>query len=174
MSGANPQPSPSERRRTPRLPAPERRELLLDAALEVAEERGFGATTIDAVARAGGVTRPVVYDLFGDRDGLLLAMIDRSAARALDAVAAAVPGDPAGHEPEAVLVDGVRAFLEAVVRDPATWRLVLLPPAGSPPALRERIAAGRAAVAARIAALLEWGLAARGGPAGLDHEVLAH
>lgn len=166
-------PRASSQPRAPRLPPAQRRELLLDAALAHAGEHGFAGLTVEAVARAAGVTRPVVYDQFGDLDGLLLALVEREVARAMAGLAEAIPDDPAGRDPEAVLTDGVRAFLEAVRRDPDTWRLVLLPPEGGPPALREEVAAGRRALAVRIAGLAEWGLRERGGPAGIDHEVLA-
>jgi AcrR family transcriptional regulator len=48
-----------------------------------------------------------------------------------------------------------------------------MPPHGSSPELRERIGRTRRLVADRIAVLLEWGLARRGGPAGLDHGMTA-
>ena len=67
--------------RTPRLPPEERRRQLLDAALEVLAEEGFDALTVEAVARRAGLTRPVIYDQFGDLDGLLLALVDRESLR---------------------------------------------------------------------------------------------
>jgi AcrR family transcriptional regulator len=159
--------------RTPRLPAPERRRRLLDAALEVVDERGFHGLTVEAVARRAGVTRPVVYDLFGDLQRLLLALAEREEAAALATLAAVVPVDPAGREPDALLAGAIEAFLRAVRAAPRTWRLVLRPPDGTPPVLRERIATSRRRLAAQVAELLGWGLAARGGPRGLDREVLA-
>jgi AcrR family transcriptional regulator len=161
------------RARTPRLPAPERRRRLLDAALEVVDERGFHRLTVQAVARRAGVTRPVVYDLFGDLDGLLLALAEREEAAALATLASVIPDDPAGREPDELLAGAIEAFLVAVRRAPRTWRLVLRPPDGTPPALRERIAASRRRLAAQVAGLLTWGFERRGGPRGLDHEVLA-
>jgi AcrR family transcriptional regulator len=164
---------PDPMKRAERLAPEQRREVLLDAALELAGERGFTQMTVEAVARQAGVTRPVVYDLFGDLGGLLLALLEREETRALAVLDEIVPHEPPDEDPEAVLVDGVRAFLEAVRRDPRTWRLLLLPPDGSPPALRARVGATRLALARHIARLLDWGLARRGGPHGLDHEVLA-
>jgi AcrR family transcriptional regulator len=170
MSAPSSQPGPV---RAERLAPALRRELLLDAALRLAEGHGFTGMSVEAVAREAGVTRPVIYSLFGDLDALLLALVDREVGRALADLAEAVPEDPGERDPEAVLVEGVLTFLAAVQREPRTWRLVLLPPAGSPDALRERIASNRRALAARISELLAWGLERRGGPAGLDHDVLA-
>ena len=50
------------------------------------------------------------------------------------------------------LLEALTAYLEAVRDDPDTWRLVLMPQEGAPRLLHERIAAGRAAVVARLAA----------------------
>lgn len=162
------------RARTPRLAPEQRRTQLLDAALDVAEADGFDAVTVASVVKRAGVTRPVLYDLFGDLGGLLLALIEREEAKALTVLAEVVVDDPGTRDPDAYLVDAVAGLLEAVHAEPRTWRLVLLPPQGSPPALRERIAASRALVTARVEALLDWGIDRRGGPTGLDHAVLAH
>jgi AcrR family transcriptional regulator len=159
--------------RTPRLPAPERRRRLLDAALAVVDEGGFHGVTVEAVARRAGVTRPVVYDLFGDLSGLLVALAEREEAAALTTLAAVVPADPAGRDPDELLAGAIEAFLVAVRRAPRTWRLVLQPPDGTPPALRERIAESRRRLAAQVTVLLSWGLARRGGPRGIDAEILA-
>src|SRR4051812_18096989 len=51
----------SRRRYAPRVPAAERREQVLDAALVLIDRDGYGAVTMEAVAREIGVTKPVVY-----------------------------------------------------------------------------------------------------------------
>jgi AcrR family transcriptional regulator len=77
----------------------ERRRQLLDAAERMLIDGGSDALRMDAVARAGGVSRPVVYEHFGDRDGLVVALLDRHAERTSAAVAAAVsPGQPFSNE----------------------------------------------------------------------------
>lgn len=153
--------------------APEvRREQLLDAALDVLTEQGFGGLSVEAVARRAGVTRPMVYGLFGDLDGLLLALIDREEGRALAPLLAIVGGDPGDDvDPEDFLVESVERFLTAVAAEPRTWRLVLMPPRGGSSELRERLKRSRRLIAERVTALLDWGVARRGGPAGLDHEL---
>ena len=56
----------------------DRRDQLLDTAQEVFVERGYGPTSMDDVAEAAGVTKPVLYDHFGSKDGLLAAVVERA------------------------------------------------------------------------------------------------
>lgn len=60
-----------------RLPRQERRDALLDAAWRFIAERGADALTLAEVAQLGGVSKPVAYDHFGDRAGLLCALYQR-------------------------------------------------------------------------------------------------
>ena len=57
-----------------RLSRPARREQLLDAALVLVRERGADDLTLVTLAEAAGVSRPITYDHFGTRTGLLLAL----------------------------------------------------------------------------------------------------
>jgi AcrR family transcriptional regulator len=163
------------------MPAGERRTQLLDAALRIAVDQGFAAVTMDRVARAAGVTRPVVYGLFADSGVLLGALLERETSRARAALAPAlppVPGDDDGVDPDALLVDGIRAYLSAVSDAPDTWRLVLFPVEGAPVELQTAVAAARADALDQINRLLIWGIAARRGGAAevgesLDVELFA-
>lgn len=159
----------------PRLPAPERREQLLDAALDIALDRGFHAVTVDAVAKACDVTRPVVYGAFADRDALLSALADRAEQRTLTQLAAVFPAlpDPGSDiDADALLLAGVSAYLQAVSADPRTWRVVLLPPEGAPAELARRVDRHRRVLLDQLRTLLDWGLARRGGPS-LDPDLFA-
>jgi AcrR family transcriptional regulator len=155
------------------MPPEERREQLLDAALELMAGEGHGALTIDAVARRAGVARPVVYRLFGDRAGLLEALFEREEARAQSQLAAAIPAIPGDRHPDELLVDGLRLFLEAVRESPQTWRLVLIDLDRAPAELRALVAKRREIVRDQLTRLIAWGVERRGGPEGLDTEVFA-
>jgi AcrR family transcriptional regulator len=163
------------------MPAEERRTQLLDEALRIAVDQGFAAVTMDRVARAAGVTRPVVYGLFADSGVLLGELLTRETSRARAALAPAlppVPGDHEGVDPDALLVDGIRAYLSAVNEAPDTWRLVLFPVEGAPAELQTAVAAARAEALDQISRLLIWGIAARRGGApdageSLDVELFA-
>src|SRR3954451_20123648 len=150
----------------------ERPEQLLDLTLVLARREGMQGLSIERVAREAGVTRPVVYGVFDDLDGLLDALAAREEPRALADVAAAIPGDPAAQHPDEVLVESVRLFLAAVAAQPDRWHLILLPPEGTPARLRERIEKNRDAILGELEALVTWGLRRRGGPE-LDAELMA-
>src|SRR6185436_4513697 len=135
-----------------RMSAEERREQLLDVTKAIVGEDGFHAVSIEAVARRAGITRPVVYGHFGDLAGLLEAMVDREAQRALAQLAEILPTRLAErNSPREDLLVALRGYLEAVAADPVTWRLVLMPPEGAPEVLRDRITLGRTAVVAALA-----------------------
>jgi AcrR family transcriptional regulator len=129
-----------------RMQAGERREQLLDATKTIVAERGFHAVSIEAVAREAGITRPIVYGHFTDLPGLLEALVERETARALAQLVTVLPTDLGHGDPRAALLAALRGYLEVVHDDPATWRLVLMPPEGAPPILHDLIAQGRAAV----------------------------
>ena len=166
-------PRSSRRPYATRIPAAERREQLLDAALHVIANEGYAGVTIEAIARRAGVTRPVVYGVFGDLGQLLAALLHRQEERAVALLAAAVPAQPEEHDPDALLVHGMRIFLDAVAAEPDTWRVILLPPEGTPSAIRDYVQRNRLALLGRLERLVAWGLERRGGPKGLDVELLA-
>jgi AcrR family transcriptional regulator len=147
--------------RTPtpgRMSAEQRREQLLDATKRIVFERGFHAVSIEAVAREAGITRPIVYGHFHDLQGLLEALVDREGARALGQLATVLPGDLGAGDARDTLLTALRGYLEAVRADPATWRLVLMPPEGAPAVLHDHIARGRTAVVDHLARAVGPGL----------------
>ncbi len=155
---------------TMRLRAAARREQLLDAAKRLVGERGFHGVSLEAVARAAGVTRPIVYSHFGDLRRLFEALIDRELARALQQLDGVLPAALDPHAPGAQLLAALRGYLDVVAADPVTWRLVLMPPEGAPEVLRDRIASGRLIVLGRLTELLAPGL---GRPSSPDPELTA-
>lgn len=147
-----------------RMTAEDRRTQLLDACAAIVDVEGFGAVTIDRVARACAVTRPVVYQHFGGLDGLLDALVERAAGRA----AAAIAGAPR-RRGRSSLRDVMADVLAAADADPATWRMFLVAPRAGPPALAASLARGRALIRERNAAEI----AHRSGGAVADPELAA-
>lgn len=81
-----------------RLTPERRRELtrtaLVEAAAEVFALRGFHAASLDEIAETAGFTRGAIYSNFGGKEDLLIAVLDRSTERQLEAFGAAI--DPGG------------------------------------------------------------------------------
>jgi AcrR family transcriptional regulator len=155
------------------MPPEERREQLLDAALGVIVEQGYSGVSIEAVARAAGVTRPVVYDHFSNLGRLLHALIEREERYALEQLEHVVPQDPGDADPVGVLAAGVGRFLRAVAGRPATWRIILLPLEGTPANVRQHIEINRARTLERIEHLVRWAVARPEFPENLDAELTA-
>lgn len=169
--------APKARRQyAPRMPPAQRREQLIDAALEVILEHGYGGVTIEAVARTAGVTRPVVYDHFPDLARLLHALVEREerySLEQLEEVIPALPAESVAIEPVEVLARAVRRFLDAVVDRPTTWRLILLPLEGTPALVRDHVEVNRARMLKRIEALVQQSIALGQLPRSLDVELAA-
>ncbi|MEU0883344.1 TetR/AcrR family transcriptional regulator [Lentzea sp. NPDC005914] len=165
--------STTRRKYAQRLPPAERREQLLDAALSLIPA-GFDTVTMESVAKQAQVTKPVLYDLFANRTDLISALLEREAGRATEQVLAALPTDFATRSPDDAFADAVRVFVNAVVEAPDRWRLVLLPPEGTPREFRTQVELVRAGVLAQIEDLAALGLKELGGLDDLDSELLGH
>ncbi len=156
-----------------RVPLDVRREQLLDAAIQVIVREGYAGITVDAIAREAGVTRPVVYGAYADLNELLGALLDRQQARALTQLAEVLPDHLDADDPDAFLLNALRALIERVSNDQLTWRPILLAPHGTPQAVRDRIDADRERIRGQLAELLAVGIELRGGPT-IDVEIASH
>jgi AcrR family transcriptional regulator len=165
---------PARRPYTPRMTVPARREQLLDAALQIIARDGYRGLSIEAIAREADVTRPVVYNVFDGLEDLLYTLLDRQERRALDQLTTTVQLEFDSDDLDAVVLRAVRALIDTVSGDPLTWRPIFLAPEGTPGPVRERIARDRELVRQQLKSVLEFGLERRGGPQGVDTEVLSH
>jgi AcrR family transcriptional regulator len=99
----------------------QRRQDFLDAAVDAIRREG-PAVSMDSLARAAGVTKPILYRVFGARDGLLSALADRWTAELDEVLAPLVAaGDSDGRD---LLGGTIAAYLELVERDPALYRFL--------------------------------------------------
>jgi len=154
------------------MSADERREQLLDVLTAIVLDDGYGAASIDGIARQAGIARTVVYAHFGNLEGMQRALIERTEHRALQTIRQIVPDTPVSEDPDAVLAEALHALLVRVRDDPSTWRLALLPADGAPAELRAAIGRAKGAVAKLLEPVIAWGIEARGGPTGLDPELM--
>jgi AcrR family transcriptional regulator len=127
-----------------RLRPEERRALIARAATQVFAERGYHAASIDEIARAAGISKPVVYDHFASKADLHLRLLEDERDRLLAVTTAA-------RTPE----DAIAAFFAYVEEHPFAWRMLFRETTGDPAVARahRRILAGaRAGIARQIAA----------------------
>ena len=75
-----------------RLPAPRRRRQLLDVARQVFAESGFHPTSMNDIAEAAGVTKPVLYQHFGSKRELYLELLDDVGGQLADPIGKATVG----------------------------------------------------------------------------------
>ncbi|MCW3010582.1 MAG: transcriptional regulator, TetR family [Solirubrobacterales bacterium] len=149
-----------------RLPRAERELQVLDAARALFAARGFRDVTMDAVAAAVGVTKPLLYNYFGNKEQLYLACVRRTGEELEQAVSAAVAAAPTPGE---ALKAALRTFFAFVERDRGAWQVLYdesLPTAGP-------IAEAMDGYRARIAAPVAGAFAGLGGSA-VQAEALAH
>src|SRR5437764_7806985 len=91
-----------------RVPASERRDALIEAAVHEFAQGGLHGTPVDRIARRVGVAQPYVFALFGSKRELFLAAVERGFARVADTFTAAAKAyDPDSAPPE---VDMLRAM----------------------------------------------------------------
>lgn len=95
----------------------ERRRQLLDAAIREIRAVGSGIT-MEQLAKGGGVTKPILYRHFGDRDGLTAAIAEQFSAQLLASVEAPLLSSRDPRELLDSTIDGYVRFLEA---DPSVY-----------------------------------------------------
>lgn len=110
-----------QRERGRRLPRDERVEQLLDVAQEVFAQQGYDGASIEQIARAAGISRPVVYEHFGSKEGIYLACLRRGRAELDAALVDATAGVDDLEQRLAAGVDACFAFIEA---DPSRWAVL--------------------------------------------------
>lgn len=99
---------------TPRLPAAERRQQLLEVALTVFGRGGFQRTSMNELAEAAGVTKPVLYQHFGSKRELYLEVLREVGGRLVADVAKAIT---AAGGPRQQVEAGFLAYFEWVARE---------------------------------------------------------
>ena len=114
-------------RRT-RMTGPERREQLLGVARELFAEKGYEATSIEEIAERAGVSKPVVYEHFGEKEKIYTIIADREVRALVDRIKDALTP---GH-PRRTIMRAVDTFLGYIEEEGAGFRILVRdPPAGT-------------------------------------------
>jgi AcrR family transcriptional regulator len=99
----------------------ERREQLLDVGRALFADKGFDGTSIEEIAAKAGVSKPVVYEHFGGKEGIYAVVVDREVRRLLDRITASLVGD----HPRELLEQAAGALLEYVEKDTDGFRILV-------------------------------------------------
>jgi AcrR family transcriptional regulator len=155
----------------PKQRTPELRQRVLAAAIELLAREGAGALTARAVAQAAQTSTPAVYELFGDKGGLVRAVFFEGFRRLherLDAI-------PESEDPRADLVAMAAAYRGYVVENRVLGDVMLSRPfTDFAPGPQELEASGsvRTLIVARVRRAVEAGVIA-GDPVDVAHVVVA-
>jgi len=104
-----------------RLPAARRRQQLLDVALRVFSERGFHETSMNEVAEAAGVTKPVLYQHFGSKHDLFRELVTDVGGRLKEEI---IQATAAATNPRRQVEDGFRAYFRFAADHPEAFRVL--------------------------------------------------
>jgi AcrR family transcriptional regulator len=103
------------------MTGPQRREQLIGVAREIFAEHGFQATSMEEIAERAKVSKPVVYEHFGSKDGIYAVIIDREVRSLVERITAALTP---GH-PRRTIVRAVDAFLEYIEEEQDGFRILV-------------------------------------------------
>src|SRR5271169_1850160 len=104
-----------------RLTAGQRRRQLVAVALELFARRGYRAATMDDIAEAAGVTKPLVYQHFSSKRALYLELVESVSKELLAAIAEATAQ---AEGPRQQVELGFAAYFRMVVHKEAAFRLL--------------------------------------------------
>ncbi|KGN40182.1 TetR/AcrR family transcriptional regulator [Knoellia aerolata] len=111
--------------RAPRMRREERERQLLDVAEAVFADRGYQETTMELIAAEAGITKPVIYDHFGSKENLLVAVVARARQDLLASTAAALAAIPKHSPVEDYFRAGVRSFMQFFEQRRGSFRVYM-------------------------------------------------
>jgi len=105
-----------------RMTSAERREQLIEVARALFAENGVDATSVEEIAAAAAVSKPIVYEHFGSKDGLYAVIVDREAQRLETAISQALDTPDARYRE--VIERGALALLDYIDTCPDGFRIL--------------------------------------------------
>jgi AcrR family transcriptional regulator len=104
-----------------RMSGQERREQLLDVGRKLFADKGFEVVTVEEIAAKAGVSKPVVYEHFGGKEGLYAVVVDREMNHLLASIGDALTGG----SPRALLEQAGLALFDYIDRYPDGFRILV-------------------------------------------------
>jgi AcrR family transcriptional regulator len=145
------QPAPRQR-----VPAAERRDALIQAAVHEFAQGGFHGTPVDKVARRVGVAQPYVFSLFGSKRELFLAAVERGFETVMERLTAAAEAfDPALAPPDSDVLSAMGAAYVELLQSDRDYLMLQLHSyaACDDEVIRDRVRAQYAKLIARVQAV---------------------
>jgi AcrR family transcriptional regulator len=105
-----------------RMSGQERREQLLDVGRSVFAERGFDAASIEEIAQRAGITKPVVYEHFGGKEGLYAVIVDREVQNLISRFSSNVLEE---SHPRGMLEKAAQTFLRYIEEEKEGFRILV-------------------------------------------------
>lgn len=105
-----------------RMTGKQRREQLLEVGRKLFADKGYEATTVEEIAAKAGVSKPVVYEHFGGKEGLYAVVVDREIRSLLDGVSGALTSN--GHA-RMLLEQAALALLDYVENSTDGFRILV-------------------------------------------------
>lgn len=135
-----------------RLPAARRRKQLLEVALQVFGERGFHPTSMNDVAEAAGVTKPVLYQHFRSKRDLYREVLTDVGAELMEAITKATAAAASPHEQVEL---GFIAYFRFVAANEAAFRVLFGGGTRRDEEFATQVAAVEGSIAEAIATLID-------------------
>ncbi|MBA0125128.1 TetR/AcrR family transcriptional regulator [Haloechinothrix sp. YIM 98757] len=103
------------------MPRAQRERQMIDVAVALFAERGYVAASMDEIAERVGVSKPMLYEYFHSKEGLLIAAIRRARA---DLLAATENAASSARSAEEALWQGLLAYFQFIDQRHAEWSLL--------------------------------------------------
>lgn len=136
----------------PRLPAADRRRQLLGVAVDRFAAKGYHATSMEEIADAAGVTKPVLYQHFGSKRHLYLELLDDVGRDLLEAIAKATA---AAAGPRLQVEAGMEAYVRFMVERPQAFPLLFGSGARRDPEFADAVRTVEQTIADAVASLID-------------------
>jgi AcrR family transcriptional regulator len=140
---------------------------MLDAAVQMFSINGYHETSMDSIAAAAQISKPMLYLYYGSKEELFGACLDRELQRFVEAVRTAIDFQ---QPPKELLRNAVRSFLHYIDANRASW-IVMYAQATSSQAFAHTVREGRERIVELVGRLLRAGT--RNPEPSVDFELMA-
>src|ERR1700749_1913327 len=152
---------------TKRLPRAVAKQQMLDAAVQMFPVNGYHETSMDTIAAAAEISKPMLYLYYGSKEDLFGACLNRELSRFIDAVRADIDFT---KSPRDLLRNTIVSFLRYIEANRASW-IVMYTQAISSQAFAHTVREGREQIIELVAALVRAG--SRAPRPDVEHQMMA-